>query len=136
VDSESVTFTALFVWLISHQSAVLFSRNKRVVNTFSLRTNQHPPPAKRTVCTFGPRPRASINPQELRVSSLGCLASKFGLIYYFLLHDAMHGHPCGPLAKHPTMKCMVVPAAVADRQRHLVVRPIAPPGCRPPSVCH
>jgi hypothetical protein len=45
---------------------------------------------------------------------VSCLASKFELIYYFLLRDAMHGHPCGPLAKHPTMKCMVVPTAGAD----------------------
>jgi hypothetical protein len=48
------------------------------------------------------------------ISSLSCLASKFELIYYFLLRDAMHGHPCGPLAKHPTMKCMVVPTAGVD----------------------
>jgi hypothetical protein len=43
------TLNALFVWLISHQPAVLFSQNKPATVTsqqyFSLRTNQHQPSA-------------------------------------------------------------------------------------------
>jgi hypothetical protein len=41
---------AMFVWLISHQPAVFFSQNKPAISQpyFSLRTNQHQPPAKRT----------------------------------------------------------------------------------------
>jgi hypothetical protein len=36
---------ALFVWLIRHQPAVLFSQNKPATSYFSLRTNQHQPSA-------------------------------------------------------------------------------------------
>jgi hypothetical protein len=43
---------ALFVWLISHQLAVLFSQNKPASSTFlSEQTNtSHQPPAQRTGC--------------------------------------------------------------------------------------
>jgi hypothetical protein len=42
------------VWLISQQHLVLFSRNKSATSTqyFSLGTNQHPPSAKWTGCSF------------------------------------------------------------------------------------
>jgi hypothetical protein len=44
---------ALFVWLISHQAAVLFSQNKPATSTFlSKQTSiSHQPPAKRTYVT-------------------------------------------------------------------------------------
>jgi hypothetical protein len=46
--------SVLFAWLISHQPAVLFSQNKPATSQqyFSLRTNQHQPPAKRTGWSF------------------------------------------------------------------------------------
>jgi hypothetical protein len=44
---DNLKTTALFVWLISHQPAVLFSQNKPATSQqyFSLRTNQHQPSA-------------------------------------------------------------------------------------------
>jgi hypothetical protein len=48
---ERVIF-ALFVWLISHQPAVLFSQNKSAISTFLSEqiSTSHQPPAKRTGC--------------------------------------------------------------------------------------
>jgi hypothetical protein len=45
--AEGGTVRALFVWLISHQPAVLFSQNKSATSQqyISLRTNQHQPSA-------------------------------------------------------------------------------------------
>jgi hypothetical protein len=50
--------SVLFVWLISHQSAVLFSQNKPATNNqpkvifFSEQiSTSHQPPAKRTGCS-------------------------------------------------------------------------------------
>jgi RNase P subunit RPR2 len=51
----------LFVWLISHQPAVLFSQNKSATrnqlasSTFLSQqiSISHPPPAKRTGCKYG-----------------------------------------------------------------------------------
>jgi hypothetical protein len=52
VSKAPVYNLILFVWLIRHQPAVLFSQNKPATSNpyFSLRTNQHQPPAKRTGC--------------------------------------------------------------------------------------
>jgi hypothetical protein len=49
---------ALFVWLISHQTAVLFSQNKSATGnqptifflSEQISTSHQPPPAKRTGC--------------------------------------------------------------------------------------
>jgi hypothetical protein len=55
---ESGALTALFVWLISHQPALLFSQNKPVTSNqpsvfFSEQINtSHQAPAKRTCCTL------------------------------------------------------------------------------------
>jgi hypothetical protein len=47
-NNPNLAIYTMFVWLISHQPAVLFSQNNQ--QHFSLTTNQHQPSAKRTGC--------------------------------------------------------------------------------------